>query len=1221
MAFGVLEPSASNEYVPGTCQLGHDATTGRTARLKKARGNDADTVLVPQPSSDPNDPLNWPLYQRDLVLLLLCYCTNLCVGGVGPLVATIALPILQEFQVSFKDVTLLSGYQLLVVSASAPIVSALSHKYGKRPVYLVSSVLLLAGSILCTAAPSYDTLLGGRILQGLGTAAFESITFSAVGDLYFVHQRGLRMALYVSSAVGMVLLPGLIAGVVAVSLDWRWSFGILSIFMGIATIGIVLFGWETSFVRKELGSSTDTSQGETQEVDKLGSEAVHSPEKVELQQLETVPSSIDTTKRRESFLQRIKPWSRVYDERSLLKMTLQPFYLIANPIVCWAIIINGFAQLWNVVVSFALAQIFSPPPYLMNSAQIGYLNTGPIVAGLVSSLVCGLVSDHMAVVISRRNNGIFEPEFRLLLLLIAPIFSSLGFFLFGRFAEEGKSPIIVSFVWGLAFVSTQVIGTATGSYLVDAYREVDVHIFVLSMSVKNLMFFGFSYFINDWVTEWGPARVFQCIGSIMLGLSATTVPVYIASLVGNARLVVTDRTPARPAPKQEPSAAIEIDSGHRLGWLIAPLLSERKIDSIDRRLQQVIELLSHSNPSLTSAHGNPSYHQFAQATHGFTSPEIPAAAHSTPSPSHTLTPPQILFEEDSTISTDAALAHGLLETAVHHGPLKDYRSETMDALRALVGRQSRSPCPHEAASQRHPSLMRPISSGDSPMPSVHTVMKALQTMKGGSKTSTSEPETDVMLLEDPQFERAGLHMFLTVESFTESVRRVYSPGGGYSLADFIIVNGGLIDVFLKSSILQKDHHSRREMQHCMKACQANLETALSQLPLHMPSTMDYTIALLFGVFHAISCSKLSTACSLVATALNMCLNAGLHRASSMHGDTPAVRRQKAWVFWHIYSIEKGLSLRLGRPSSSIPDYDITMPLPEAESNSSAGKTNYGAVRWIRLSSIQGKVYKLLYSPAALAKPQTSRTAWAHSLAEEARSVWNSGKGDVHEPTSSRKGHTMEGEKPLIHITGDVFFLCTLTLIQKAVPPPPESRSSFTSECINTARTALDKHQEFCEGILSENGHHIDTYFNWTILYNPFIPFIVIFCHVIETMEDSSGDLVRLKLFVDSLETARFHSEATANIHRHFEVLHDVALQYSEMKIKTGMDQLNDPGLQLDAYMQSMERVPDPMSREAANLLLPGLAFGDHLVGDEWHGSHMWFQPGQENWGLGEGNQY
>lgn len=33
--------------------------------------------------------------------------------------------------------------------------------------------------------------------------------------------------------------------------------------------------------------------------------------------------------------------------------------------------------------------------------------------------------------------------------------------------------------------------------------------------------------MNDWVTKWGVAKVFNVIGGIMLALSATTIPVYV----------------------------------------------------------------------------------------------------------------------------------------------------------------------------------------------------------------------------------------------------------------------------------------------------------------------------------------------------------------------------------------------------------------------------------------------------------------------------------------------------------------------------------------------------------------------------------------------------------------------------------------------------------------------------------------------------------------------
>jgi MFS family permease len=71
-----------------------------------------------------------------------------------------------EFQVEVADITVISGYMLLVTAGSGPIVCALSRKYGKRPLLIVSSLFGLLGSIVGSAVNSYDGLLAGRIIQG-----------------------------------------------------------------------------------------------------------------------------------------------------------------------------------------------------------------------------------------------------------------------------------------------------------------------------------------------------------------------------------------------------------------------------------------------------------------------------------------------------------------------------------------------------------------------------------------------------------------------------------------------------------------------------------------------------------------------------------------------------------------------------------------------------------------------------------------------------------------------------------------------------------------------------------------------------------------------------------------------------------------------------------------------------------------------------------------------
>jgi hypothetical protein len=195
---------------------------------------------------------------------------------------------------------------------------------------------------------------------------------------------------------------------------------------------------------------------------------------------------------RDSFLKRMKPWSTTYTNDSLFKLIVRPIYVLANPVILWAILIISFSQLWNVFISFTLAQIFSPPPYGLGPAQLGYISVGPMIAGVIGCFFCGAVSDPICRYMAKRNNGIYEPEYRLILMIFTPIFAGIGYFLFGNMAEQGKSPVAMSVIWGIIFISVQVVGNATGAYLVDAFRNTSVEIFIIAMSVKNFFFFGFS---------------------------------------------------------------------------------------------------------------------------------------------------------------------------------------------------------------------------------------------------------------------------------------------------------------------------------------------------------------------------------------------------------------------------------------------------------------------------------------------------------------------------------------------------------------------------------------------------------------------------------------------------------------------------------------------------------------------------------------------------------
>lgn len=278
MTWGILEPRSCPAHVPGTVLLESDfqqESNPNRFNVKKTVHRGETIVLVPQPSDDPNDPLNWSLWQKDLILLLYATTTILTVGGyvnhsmviqarqthfddsIGPIISPIAFELTLVFEVSFTKVSLLTGYSLLATACFGLVVSPVARKYGRRSPLIFSITCAFAGCLWAGYADSYNSLLGARILQGLGVSLFESLSFVIVGDLYFVHERGIRVALVTTAIIGVGALPPVVAGKVAMTMGWRWLFWLLSIFMGVILLWAIILGFETAYTRSPV-YNTDT---------------------------------------------------------------------------------------------------------------------------------------------------------------------------------------------------------------------------------------------------------------------------------------------------------------------------------------------------------------------------------------------------------------------------------------------------------------------------------------------------------------------------------------------------------------------------------------------------------------------------------------------------------------------------------------------------------------------------------------------------------------------------------------------------------------------------------------------------------------------------------------------------------------------------------------------------------------------------------------------------
>jgi MFS family permease len=133
-------------------------------------------------------PQNWPLWKRDVILVILSV-TSVFATSLGPILAANTLTLSLYFATPFTAIALLTGYFLLGVGVAGILAVPSARIWGKRHLFLLGTVILIASSAWGGASTTYRSLLWARIFQGVGTAPFEALVNAAVGDLYFVHVR------------------------------------------------------------------------------------------------------------------------------------------------------------------------------------------------------------------------------------------------------------------------------------------------------------------------------------------------------------------------------------------------------------------------------------------------------------------------------------------------------------------------------------------------------------------------------------------------------------------------------------------------------------------------------------------------------------------------------------------------------------------------------------------------------------------------------------------------------------------------------------------------------------------------------------------------------------------------------------------------------------------------------------------------------------------------
>ncbi|KAJ6445405.1 polyketide synthase [Purpureocillium lavendulum] len=454
------------EAVPGTEQL-IDCNNKHEAEAL-AHAGQSDIVLIPQPSECSGDPLNWPKWKKHYQLFLVALYACAFSFGENTLGAAWTT-VSKDTGVSLTNMNGGSALNYLLLGFVNIWWMPTANILGRRLVYLTTTALCLATGFWLAAVHGTAQWMLNMIVNGIGTSAYQAIVQLAIFDMFFVHERGRMLSVYLfAQQLGSII--GLITGgSMSDTVGWRWSQRICGLGFTVVLLMFFFSFEETLFPRFLF------SQGAAPRVNRVpdteSSLPGRSTSKNELgETTQQVQSSVSAGQfPRRTYLETLKPWTRYPQNKTTFwQYFRRPFFLWGFPNVVIAGFIYAFGATAGIVSFNTISEILTEAPYNFSTTSTGLVFFAALVGNIVGWSI-GVASDHVVIALSRRNGGVKEPEMRLYMLAPCFVLAAAGYMLYGWGAQTQAHWITVAIGIG-AMISHQVGAcTIATAYAMDCF--------------------------------------------------------------------------------------------------------------------------------------------------------------------------------------------------------------------------------------------------------------------------------------------------------------------------------------------------------------------------------------------------------------------------------------------------------------------------------------------------------------------------------------------------------------------------------------------------------------------------------------------------------------------------------------------------------------------------------------------------------------------------------
>ncbi|KAI9046870.1 hypothetical protein LZ554_008948 [Drepanopeziza brunnea f. sp. 'monogermtubi'] len=434
-------------------------------------------ILIPQPSDDPADPLNWPL--RKKIIIFACICLSGFAGQMSPNSNQLTFMLQVPNYVGRTSTDLLNSVAAGLAGwmAGPFIITPLAGAIGRPAVVLYSLIGTFACQIWAAnmdGPNDFIPFLLSRLICGMFGVIPAIMGVGFIMDMFFLHQRGKAFALFEVLIIFAVVGGGTLGGFIAETNPWTYVFWWTLGPIGAAIISVFLFVEDTTFDRTPGAIQRQLPTGYL--ANRLATFFIGTRTQPSGKKLSTVK------------FRAISP----------IKIVFTPVTIMVGMYV--------FVALGLPIMQASTLAVYMMPPevaggYGLSSLRLAFFTMTAWLGMFAAQLYGYLFNDMIPLYFAKRKGGAWHPEYRLSNVILPGIILPIGLGIWGAGIEYHLDIMVLAFASFLIWFSALLILPICYNYIVECFIENPVEAAV-ALNGYRISFGIMSVFVS---TRWDEA--------------------------------------------------------------------------------------------------------------------------------------------------------------------------------------------------------------------------------------------------------------------------------------------------------------------------------------------------------------------------------------------------------------------------------------------------------------------------------------------------------------------------------------------------------------------------------------------------------------------------------------------------------------------------------------------------------------------------------------------